>query len=439
MWESLATTRRQDRVLHGFAKVANMVAGFLLMPLWLIGQRLATPLRRAMGRLHADPGPLPVPPERERSMDALMADLDAVPRELHASRTAELRKGLADWAPFVLAQHRHSTSFGYAYPSQFRHVNFHGADGVPISATLALHEGERPGLIVVHGLFSTSMFDYVREIAVRAFYDWGFNVAAVDLRSFGLTDMMSDAPSTGGWKEGEDIVAAGRWMLALGSTSAGALGISLGGSSVLNAASVEGAEEALSGGILAVCAPSDTRRAAERLSRQVPFRHPAYPMTKFFQALLVSKVRNGRWPDHIRGLVEPIEAISAPYYGVTADEIWERSSARNSIHEARVPVLALHSTDDQVIPVEHARMLAEAAAGNDLVRSWIVPAGQHAAFDAIDERWTYSVYRGFFERWARYAEREGREAMPADQEAPAGGKVVYLPASGGKAESARGG
>ena len=368
MWESLATTRRQDRVLHGFAKLANMAAGFFLMPLWLVGQRLSTPLRRAMVRLHADPGPLPVPPPRERSMDALMADLEAVPRKLHPSRTAELRKGLADWAPFVLAQHRHSTTFGYAYPSQFRHVNFHGADGVPIAATLALHESERPGLVVVHGLFSTNMFDYVREIAVRAYYDWGFNVAAVDLRSFGLTDMMSDAPSTGGWKEGEDIVAAGRWLKELGSTSVGALGISLGGSSVLNASYGEGAEEALDGGILSVCAPSDTHLAAARLSRKVGVRHPAYPMTKFFQALLVAKVRTGRWPDHIRGLVEPVEAISAPYYGVTAEEIWERSSAKNHIQGARVPVLALHSTDDQVIPVEHAHKLAEAAAGNDLVR-----------------------------------------------------------------------
>jgi predicted alpha/beta-fold hydrolase len=435
MWESLATTRRQDRVLHGAAKVGNIAAGFFLMPLWLLGQRLGTPLRRIMGRLHADAGPLPVPPQRERSMDALMADLEAVPSHLHTSRTAELRKGLSDWAPFVLAQHRHSTGFGYAYPSQFRHVNFPGADGVPIAATLALHESERPGLIVVHGLFSTNMFDYVREIAVRAYYDWGFNVAAVDLRSFGLTEMMSDAPSTGGWKEGEDIVEAGRWLKSLGSTSVGALGISLGGSSVLNAASAEGSEEALEGGILAVCAPSDTHLAAERLSRKVGVRHPAYAMTKFFQALLVAKVRTGRWPDHIRGLVEPIDAISAPYYGVTADEIWERSSAKNSIHEARVPVLALHSTDDQVIPVEHAHMLAEAAAGNDLVRSWIVPAGQHAAFDAIDERWTYTVYRGFFERWAQYAER-GRSGAGAASGDP---EVVYLPAPDGKVESASGG
>jgi dipeptidyl aminopeptidase/acylaminoacyl peptidase len=122
--------------------------------------------------------------------------------------------------------------------------------------------------------------------------------------------------------------------------------------------------------------------------------------------------------------------IAAPYYGVTGEEIWERSSARNHIHKARVPVLVLHSVDDMIIPVEHARMLEEAGEGNDNVSVWIVPGGQHAAFDALDRRWTYSVYRRFFERWARYAERDGSAADGARAE------VVYSPAPAGKVEAA---
>ena len=38
-------------------------------------------------------------------------------------------------------------------------------------------------------------------------------------------------------------------------------------------------------------------------------------------------------------------------------------------------------------------MLAEAAAGNDLVRVWILPGGGHGALDAVDRDWTYAVYR----------------------------------------------
>ena len=73
--------------------------------------------------------------------------------------------------------------------------------------------------------------------------------------------------------------------------------------------------------------------------------------------------------------------------------IWERSSARNTISGARVPVLVLHSADDWLVPVDQAEILREAAAGNELVRVWTVAAGGHGAIDAIDERWAYAVYR----------------------------------------------
>jgi predicted alpha/beta-fold hydrolase len=431
VWESLATTRRQDRLLHGVAKFLNVLTGALILPVWLLGQKLAGPVRRLLGRHQPGPRELPVPPPRERSMDALMSELTSIPHHLHPSRTAELRKGLNDWAPFVLAQHRHTVGWGYSYPRQFRHDYFEGADGERIAAMVALHDADRPGLIVVHGLFSNRLFDYVREIAVRAYFDWGFNVAAVDLRSFGVTELLSHAPSTAGWKEGEDIVHAGRHLQRLGATSVGAVGISLGSASVLCATDLPGAEEALSGGVLAICGPADTRRAAARLSRRVPRTHPAYPVNRFFAAMLRSRVRAGNWPEEIDTLVEPIDAIAAPYFGVSAEEIWERSSPRNHIAGARVPVLVLHSEDDFIVPVEHARILDEAKGDNELVRVWIVPGGSHAAFDVLDPRWTYAVYRTFFERWAEYGEAPSRSraASPAAE-------VVYSPRRRGKVKTA---
>jgi dipeptidyl aminopeptidase/acylaminoacyl peptidase len=73
-------------------------------------------------------------------------------------------------------------------------------------------------------------------------------------------------------------------------------------------------------------------------------------------------------------------------------------------------VLILHAEDDPIVPVEHARMLEEAVEGSDRVHVWIVPGGGHAAFDMLDRRWTYAVYRRFFEALARY------EAAPAEAE-----------------------
>ena len=418
MWESLATTRRQDRLLHGSAKLLNVLIGIVALPVWLLGQRLAGPLRRLFERGGSRPRELPVPPERERSMEALMSDLERIPSNIHPTPWAEPRKGLADLSTFVLTQSHDLATYGYAYPRQFQELTFEAADGITLGASVALQDVPRPGLIVVHGLFTTRRFDYVREPAVRAFFNWGFNVAAVDLRSFGLTGLASEAPSSGGWKEGLDLIAVARELKRLGATSVGALGISLGASSVLGASHPEGAEEALDGGILAVSPPADVALATERLSRDLPLNHPGYALNYGFRAMLLSRVRGSRWPD-VRQLSEALDQVSAAYYDIPVEELHERSSAVRHIAGARVPVLVLHPDDDHVIPVSHAEMLAEAAAGNDLVRVWTLPGGGHGALDAIDARWTYSVYRQFFERWATYPDR-------------ARGEVVYSSDSSGK-------
>jgi len=414
MWESVGSTRRQDRILHGSAKALNLAVGSVALPAWLIGQRLRDPFRKALARLDPEPAELPVAQPRERTMDALMADLASIPHGLHHSDAAMIRKGLADMSTFVLAQQREAANLGYAYPSQFSDHVFEGADGEHIAASMGLHEGvRRPGLIVAHGLFSSRRFDYVREIAVRAFFEWGFNVAAVDLRSFGLTNLTSQAPTSVGWKEGEDILACARYMKELGSTTVGALGISLGGSSVLGACHPDGADEALDGGILAISPPGDPRAMASRLSRKVPRTDPAYVLNEGFWAMLRSRIRQSGWED-VHDFVDPLEKVSAPYYEVEPEDLWHRAAAREHIADAKVPVLVLHPDDDEVIPVEQARELAAAARGNDLVRVWILPGGGHGAIDAIDRTWFFAVARGFFERWAGYDATEVAEGRRAE-------------------------
>jgi predicted alpha/beta-fold hydrolase len=406
MWEGLARTQRQDRVLHGAAKAANIVLGVVLLPLWIFGQLIGGRVRDFLLSLERrQQRTLPVPPERERTMDALMRDLQAIPEHLRHSDFAELRRGMADISNFVVAQHREGAVIGYRYPGQFKDHIVEGADGERIAASIALQEAARPGLIVVHGLFTSSRFDYVRRIAVRAFYEWGYNVAALDLRSFGMTELTSPAPTTGGWKEGLDILALARYMKELGSTSVGTLGISLGGSSVLNACHYDETVTALDGGILAVSPPAVPKLAWERLSEPVPRGHPRYPLHKAFQAALTSRVRSGRWPPEAENMLRAMEVVSAPYYEVDAEEIWTHSRGIDHVPESRVPLLILHPEDDHIVKVDHARMLVEAAKGNDLVRVWVLPVGSHGLLEAADPRWTHAVYRAFFERWATYAER----------------------------------
>jgi predicted alpha/beta-fold hydrolase len=427
MLESLGKTRRQDRVLHGIEKAIHVVLAFVLLPVWLIGQRLAGVLRRRLDR--ADPSPsLPVPEPREQSMGALMADLEAIPNRLHPNQWAVLRKAIPDLASFVLTQHRDAATLGYSYPGVFFGEPFEGADGERIAATIGLQdEPGRPGLIVVHGVFSTRRFEYVRDVVIRAYYDWGFNVAAMDMRMFGLTNLTSKAPTTVGWKEGEDLICLARRMKELGATTVGALGFSLGGSTVLNAACTAGADKALDGGILSNCGVTAPRTSAERLSKRVKPGHPAYPINYGFHAMLTSRARAvGMSAAAMGGLAGGLETFSPDYYGVSADEIWGRAAAANKIGDAKVPVLHVHAEDDTVIKVDQARLLeAELARNpNDLVRVWIQPGGGHCAFDYVDADWTWAVYRTFFERWARYGSSDGD------------GKVVYSPAESGRERTA---
>ena len=420
MWEGLARTQRQDRVLHGAAKLANIFFGLIAMPLWLLGQAVGGRVRDLLTRLeHRGKRPLPVPPQRERTMDALIRDLDLVPAQLRHSNLNELRRGLADISNFVVAQHREGAVVGYRYPAQFKDHIVEGADGERIAASIALQEAARPGLIVVHGLFTSSRFDYVRQIAVRAFYEWGFNVAALDLRSFGMTELTTPAPSTGGWKEGLDILALARYLRELGATSVGALGISLGANSVLNASHYEETAAVLDGGVLAISPPAVPKEVWRRLSEPVPRNHPRYPIHAAFRAALTSRVRSGRWPEEAEDMLRVMEHVSAPYYGVDAEEIWKRSTGRDHIAEAKVPLLILHPEDDHIIKVNQARILEEAARGNDLVRVWVLPAGSHGLLEAADPRWTQGIYRIFFERWATYAERT------ADRPGGEGVDLVY--------------
>lgn len=425
MWEGLARTRRQDRVLHGAAKTANVIFGLVALPLWLIGQAIGGRVRDWLAALERrSRRPLPVPPERERSMSTLVSDLEALPQRLERHPFRELRFGLGDISNFVLAQQRAGVVLSYRYPGQFDDHVFEGADGERIAATIALQQAARPGLIVVHGLFTSSRFDYVRQIAVRAYYEWGFNVAVIDLRSFGMTELTTPAPSTAGWKEGEDILALARYLRGLGATSVGALGISLGGSSVLNACHKPESGELLDGGILAVSPPADPKLAWARLSEPVPRSHSRYPIHRAFQAALTSRIRSGRWPAEAEDMGRVLELVAAPYYGVDAETIWRNASGRDHVRDAKTPLLVLHPEDDHIVKVEHARMLRDAAQGNENVRVWILPAGAHGLLETADAAWTQAVYRTFFERLARYAERPG----PA-----AGGRpeVVYSGAKSG--------
>ena len=146
VWESLAHDPRQDRVLHGAAKLLNVVVGLVALP--------------ALAARAADRRPAAAPARPRGAAQAELAGrrrrraLDGGARwpssrrslaVLRSSPWAEPRKGLRDISTFVLTQHRVAADLGYAYPRQFYDHVFEGADGIRIGASLALHETPAPG------------------------------------------------------------------------------------------------------------------------------------------------------------------------------------------------------------------------------------------------------------------------------------------------------
>jgi len=247
---------------------------------------------------------------------------------------------------------------------------------------------------------TTKQFDYVRRAAVRL-YALGLHVLAIDLRGFGVTALTSTAPSSTGFKEGEDVCAAAEFLRGLGATRVAAIGFSLGGAAVLNAARVasERPGGALDGGLLSLSAPTDMASSLDHASRRPPLRDRFFGTWLTLRAAATSRARAEGWTTRPVSPLEAVERLSAPYYGMSAHDLATRSSAIGFAADLRVPVLHVHAADDIVVPVAHAHALREAAAGNPHVRVLVLPHGGHAAFDlaapalqaALEREWTRVV------------------------------------------------
>jgi predicted alpha/beta-fold hydrolase len=95
-----------------------------------------------------------------------------------------------------------------------------------------------------------------------------------------------------------------------------------------------------------------------------------------------------------------MEEVVAPHYERSPEEIYKMSSPLQFISEVDVPLLVMHAEDDPICPMVEMEDLGQAAEGNPNVDIWVLPTGNHCAFDAFDRRWYWSVMRGFLDYWA---------------------------------------
>jgi pimeloyl-ACP methyl ester carboxylesterase len=109
-------------------------------------------------------------------------------------------------------------------------------DGTPVCGLLAMqpHVEERPALIVVHGLFGSKNSYGMQQLSLKAYYDWGFHVFALDLRNFGDSSRFSEAPTSWGYREFDDFIAAAEYLDSVQHVSTvGVCGVSMGAAAAL--------------------------------------------------------------------------------------------------------------------------------------------------------------------------------------------------------------
>lgn len=369
--------------------------------LWLVGSMLS--------RFFSNPFPPKplavkrpiVPKGSKKTMDEAVSILENIPfKQLPIPGLISTGiKHLPDFIPFLLSTKRSISTFLYPYPREFRYLLLQGEDGYAFSSLCALYPDalRRPALIILHGLLCTKNFQYVREIAFKAFYRWGFHVMVIDLRGFGDTLRVNAKPASIGLMERKDIEKAASFLLDTGKVShVCLLGFSLGGLIALNA-SKNG--EFFKGGVIALSPPLDLKKSIDRISTKPPWQDQFTFTYYLYTMALRSKMKSDGIYPPFSNFRDYITKWICPAYSIAFEELIEKTDPFHFIDEIKAPVLILQSKDDPVIPVEQALAFRDSAQKNPLIKVWITERGGHCAFSVVARRWFYDVLLQFYSYW----------------------------------------
>lgn len=357
------------------------------------------------------------PAPGERSMADLVASLKRVPFAPSWALGAP-RALVGNSFLFFLNAARATSALAYPYPGGFEEVVIESFDDTPLTAVVGIHPDglPRPAIIVSHGFMGSKNDHYVIDTLLTAFAEWGFNVLGIDLRNFGASQRLSHSPTTAGWKEAEDLLAAARYLSGRPEvTSVGMAGFSMGAGSVMKAAYAAREYPYLTGGAIAWNGYGDSGRMIERISTRPHRTDPFYPVYLGFR--MMHRIRREDMKGYVtdpeqRSYLENsfeaadfttyVDRIAAPHYGVTPEEYYRLSSPRNFLDEVSVPLLVIHAEDDPICPASEMDELFEIAEKNTNVEVWMLPTGSHCLFQYLDRKWYDTVMRGFFTYWATW-------------------------------------
>jgi dienelactone hydrolase len=276
------------------------------------------------------------------------------------------------------------------WPAPFAPILLHSGDGAPFFAQVALHPGKHPGIVVVHG-FNTHGYDSVVRWAAMLYAN-GYNVIAADQRDFAFEYQAPEKygyPNwlqTFGWKESEDVVAAGKYLRSRpGVSSVGLVGFSEGAQNTVLALALDGGRTFAAG--ITFSPPAD--QATQIYSTaEPPGCAPAdceYPASDGLIALVVPPYS---YADPCGVLVD-----AAARYKTTPNGILAKENAFQAQQMVRVPLLNFYAQDDPLVADFQAKMMKAYTTGTQM-RTLELQKGAHAYF--YDRWWQQKAILLYF-------------------------------------------
>ncbi|MGB2580406.1 MAG: alpha/beta fold hydrolase [Minisyncoccia bacterium] len=224
----------------------------------------------------------------------------------------------------------------------YEDVTFKTKDGLTLSGWFIPSKETKNGaktIVLLHG-YPADKGDILPSLA---FLNDKYNLFLFDFRYFGQSEGLY---STAGAKETDDLVAAIKYLRSRGNTEIGVFGFSMGGAVALMVASQMPEIKA----VISEASYARLDLMARELYRLPVINYPLAWLTELWAKLFIGININK---------VAPIDAVK----------------------NIQVPILIIHSKDDEVIPFKNAIMLQEVLRGNSRAEFWFQEKLIHGQFE----------------------------------------------------------
>ena len=275
---------------------------------------------------------------------------------------------------------------------------FHGAQGVPLYALVAIPENARGTIIATYGITGDLESEWSLKILASKAYAQGYAVILFDWRAHGKSAQLSPTLTSDGLFEGEDFVYIAAGAAAMGCPAKfWFVGYSLGGQLALwgNKAATELTQQTTDlgiqsndiGGVAVVCPNLDSRRSLSYLV--------TYPFGKFVEARIAKQLEKLAWKIHQAhpGSLDP-EAIkrARSIWGFdrelvigklgfpTVEAYYDASSPLQLLPNISKPTLIIYAEDDPFFDPSIVNDLQAACSSNSVIDLLLTKHGGHIGY-----------------------------------------------------------